>query len=82
MKIYYHGTSKENSESILEEGFRKGSWFAMHLEDAFFYGGPYIFEVEMDIDKEELTYDWQFWVSIPISPERIRRHYHLILEES
>ena len=43
--IWYHGTTKENSESILREGFRLSTYFARGLDSALCYGGPYVFGV-------------------------------------
>ena len=47
-KIYFHGTNRKNAKSILKNGFRKGTFFADHLEDALCYGGRNIFEVAID----------------------------------
>lgn len=54
-QIWYHGTNKNNAKSILKTGFREGTWFAKHLEDAIGYGGEYVFEVDMEVNNE----DWQ-----------------------
>jgi len=56
--ICYHGTSKENSESIMKTGFKKWTYFAKHLEDSLGYGGEYVFEVQFD--SEKLKEGWQF----------------------
>jgi surface antigen len=37
--LWYHGTSLENLISIMTTGFRAGTWFARHMEDAFTFGG-------------------------------------------
>ena len=54
----YHGTKKGNIEGILKNGFKKGAYFALHLEDAREYGGNYIFRVGFNSDLS--IYDWQF----------------------
>ncbi len=43
--ICYHGTNWRSAQAILREGFKPGTYFAFHLEDAVGYGGPYVFEV-------------------------------------
>ena len=45
LRICYHGTNQEAGEAIQKEGFRVGTYFAAHLEDALTFGGPYVFEV-------------------------------------
>lgn len=68
MKRYsYHGTTKQNAEKILKTGFKKNTWFALHLEDALEFGGEYVFRVRFD--NEVSQYYWQFKIieKIPIS---------------
>jgi len=67
--ICYHGTSKENAESILKTGFKQWTYFAKHLEDSLGYGGEYVFEVQFE--KESLRDNWQFINHEVISPNRI-----------
>ena len=68
MKIAcYHGTNTKAAQSILKLGFYSYTWFAAHLEDAFCYGGPHIFEVVFDDPPET----WQFQPFIVIPKERI-----------
>ncbi len=43
--IVYHGTKVVEARKILKEGFKEGTYFAKHLEDAIGYGGNYVFEV-------------------------------------
>lgn len=43
--IVYHGTDQQAAARIAKEGFRPGTYFARHLEDATGFGGEYIFEV-------------------------------------
>ena len=69
-KMYcYHGTKKSNIEGILKNGFKKGTYFSLHLEDAREYGGNYIFRVGFNSDLS--IYDWQFRVDKRIPPSRI-----------
>ena len=77
MVLYcYHGTNGENSKSILKDGFREGTYFAYHLEDALTFGGQYVFLVEFDETKFNNTDDendrWQFWIINPIAPDKIK----------
>lgn len=50
-RIVYHGTNQVNARKILNEGFKKGTYFAVHLEDAIGYGGLYVFEVAYPLIK-------------------------------
>jgi hypothetical protein len=64
--VWYHGTTKENAENILKEGFRAGTYFGQHMEDALHFGGDIVFEVWFSKPPSE---DWQ-WVcpeAVPIS---------------
>jgi len=45
LHILYHGTSKENADKILKEGFNKYTYFAKNLNDALMMGGEYVFGV-------------------------------------
>ncbi len=70
--IVYHGTSMANSRRISKEGFKIGTYFAKHLEDAIGYGGLYIFEVAYPthlIPKQ----NWQYITSEDVLPEFIIR---------
>ena len=69
-KIWYHGTNKENSELILKNGFKKGTYFANHLEDAIGFGGKYVFEVALLMDKKNY---WEWITPIIISKNKIIR---------
>lgn len=71
LAIVYHGTDAEAAKSIQREGFRPDSWFARHLEDAIYYGGPYVFEVAL-VD-ELMPDNWQFHVDRRVSPNAIVR---------
>ena len=58
MKRYsYHGTTKENAKKIMDIGFKKNTWFALHLEDALEFGGEYVFRVLFTDIVSQL---WQF----------------------
>jgi len=50
MPLWFHGTIEENVESILREGFRIGTYFGRHLEDAIHMGGEWVFEVFFEKD--------------------------------
>lgn len=61
MRICWHGTNKEAAMAILEEGFNPDSWFALHLEDALEFGGPWVFEVMFDDPPDGWEqFEWQF----------------------
>ena len=70
MKICFHGTNKRNAERILKQGFKAGTWFADHLEDALEYGGKHIFQVAVEWYWKR-TYNWQILSANHISKERI-----------
>ena len=72
--ICYHGTNKKNADLILKQGFRDGTFFARHLEDALGYGGKWIFEVWFC--EENLPKGWQF-TSNETPPDRIIAVYKL-----
>lgn len=54
---------------ILREGFKKGTYFAVHLEDALGYGGLYIFEVAYPA--QQMPDNWQFVTDTGVPPESI-----------
>ncbi len=51
----------------MEGGFKKNTWFALHLEDALEFGGEYVFRVGFNDLVSQ--YYWQFKTieKIPIS---------------
>jgi len=73
MIIYYHGTNKKNADKILKTGFKEGTWFADHLEDALYHGGNHIFWVAVEW-RGKRTYTWQICSSNKISKKRIVRY--------
>lgn len=68
MRICYHGTTKDNADKILNEGFQADSWFAASLQDALSYGGLYVFQVVFDFDEAP---SWQFHCLEPVPADRI-----------
>ena len=67
----YHGTNtKKNQQLIIKNGFKDGTYFARHMEDALEYGGEYIFTVYFD--EYEINGGWQFTVDA-LGPEVISR---------
>lgn len=68
MAVWFHGTTQENAEKILQEGFQPGTYFGKHLEDAVHFGGGYVFEVYF---KEAPTKNWQWRCSEVIPPSAI-----------
>ena len=67
-QIHWHGTWKEQADAILREGFAPNTHFAMHMEDALAFGGPFVFEVWFDFK----SVDWQFVSDSVIPPDRIK----------
>lgn len=71
MQIVYHGTNKANAQSIVKNGFRPGTYFGIHQEDALGYGGNYLFEVAIESDKIPKGVDWEFCNDELIKPSKI-----------
>jgi hypothetical protein len=57
-KIYFHGTGRENVEAIQRDGFKEGTYFARHMEDAAKFGGPCVFAVDVHFERPSLD-GWQ-----------------------
>jgi len=72
--ICYHGTDEKNVSNILYKGFKKGTYFARHLENAIHMGGPHVFGVAFDATA--LPPHWQFTARSTITPGRIV-HYRI-----
>ena len=84
MIICFHGTNKRTVKRILREGFRKGTYFARHLEDALEFGGPFVFSVRFEEDGFVGTNWngwWQFHTAEKISVAKIWKvvEYHQLL---
>ena len=83
--ICFHGTNESAARKIYAHGFKGGTYFALHLEQALLFGGAYIFRVQFDkkrfnnVENQGSEW-WQFWVKEEISPEKILRldHYSAI----
>jgi len=70
--ICYHGTNWRSARQILRDGFSPGTYFALHLEDAVGYGGPYVFEVDFPASVERPGWQgWQFTTREAIPSEHI-----------
>lgn len=67
--LWHHGTSKRNAASILKAGFREGTYFAAHLEDAIAYGGKHVLTVAMSCTPGPAHRDnpWQVCLSKALS---------------
>ena len=72
--ICYHGTKARNVPGIVRDGFRKGAYFAAHLENAIHMGGRHVFGVVFN--KAELgdPPPWQFIICEVIPPDLIVHH--------
>lgn len=53
--IWFHGTSAQAAEEILRTGFRDGTYFAAHLEDALAFGGDFVFLVVLPFSPDDLV---------------------------
>ena len=81
--VCYHGTSKENAESILREGFMAGSYFAYRVEDSLKFGGLYLFAVGFSADPALWHGEpngFQFHLRQAIGPEEILWHTSIVQE--
>lgn len=74
LQICYHGTpTKIIAKKIMKEGFKIGTFFAKHLEDAIGFGGVHIFQIEFESAKLPKGC-WQFISSDVIPPSKIVEH--------
>ncbi len=75
MIICYHGTDRATAEQISLTGFRKGTYFARHLEDALGFGGGYVFYVRFEEDRFNNSNMepnwWQFHLAEHVPPWKI-----------
>ena len=73
MKVWYHGTSEDAAQRILQEGFKPGTYFARNLADSLHMGGTVLFEVVFDEDPTD------YWEVITgyIPPDRILMAYRV-----
>ncbi len=58
MSVYYHGTTKENAETIQKQGFKKGTYFTWDLHSALVMGGMYVFGLFDDKSPEKSYWEW------------------------
>ena len=68
-RLWYHGTSRENADKILVEGFREGTYFAQNVDDALCMGGAYVFAVSFS--SSQTSSCWQWGTPSAIPSERI-----------
>jgi len=54
----------------MKDGFRPGTYFGEHLEDAVWYGGGFVFEVAFPADWTSEA-GWQMTVPDRVPPSRI-----------
>jgi hypothetical protein len=93
MREFYHGTNPTAAVIISHKGFRIGTWFAVHMEDAICCGGPIVFTVLLDerrinqlahperyLEDEDGEF-WQFHTRVPIMPGAIVKIQHLYFSE-
>lgn len=75
-KIWFHGTHYALAAKIEREGFKPGTWFARHMEDAVAFGGNCIFWVRVTFDKTPLK--WQVHCVNRIPASSIERRMDLV----
>lgn len=74
--IWYHGTrSKRRVSSISRTGFRIGTYFARHMEDAVHFGGKYVFRVEVHFHNAR---GWQVSCANPIPASAITGYFEVV----
>ena len=76
MRIWFHGTTAGNADQIRTVGFRPGTFFAQHLEDAIEFGGSHVFEVAFPADVASRD-GWQIREDRPVSSDRIVAYYRI-----
>jgi len=76
--ICWHGTTEANANRILRRGFKEGTFFAMHVEDAFTFWGNHVFGVAFPHDELAKRVAvvgpdaaWQFVTNDHIPPHQI-----------
>lgn len=79
MGIWYHGTTKQNAQSILKNGFKKHTYFTWDLAAALTMGGDYVFAVFFP-GKDTSTY-WEIITTRKILPSKILHCYKFKSEE-
>ena len=70
--VWFHGTSPENADLIEKSGFREGTWFSAHMEDAIEFGGPCVFWVKVTFERESLD-GWQICCANALPPNSIQK---------
>ena len=75
-RIWYHGTTTNNYWRIKQDGgFREGTWFSRHMEDAQQMGGSVVLKVNVLFDVYES--EWQVCASNSIPFSRIIAVYRV-----
>ena len=59
-RVYYHGTSPENAESIKKTGLREGSYLASHPGTSETYGS-HVFKVTIPAHHEFAASQDEYW---------------------
>jgi hypothetical protein len=67
--IVFHGAKDEQAASdIWRYGFKEGTYFARHLEDALEFGGEWVFAVALE---DPVPDHWQIHTNIVIPREQV-----------
>lgn len=74
----FHGTDRDNALSIIQTGFKKGTYFTPYLDSALVLGGEYVFAVWLEGEKiDDYGEDrWQFTIQEDWLPDRIESLVH------
>jgi hypothetical protein len=68
----YHGTTKEATLSILQNGFRPNSYFTIYMDSALVMGGLYLFKIWFHKNEHpNRGKNWQYVSPIAVPKERI-----------
>lgn len=78
--VWFHGTSLENASAIEKDGFKPGTWFSRHMEDALEFGGPCVFWVRVTFDKTPLRWQVCCENALPVSAIERKVCFELALE--
>jgi len=79
-KKFYHGTDKRTAGIIMKNGFKRGTFFSTHLEDAVGYGGKYVFEVSIKLPYDHLYWEYVSNKKIPARQIMKLSRYHSVEE--
>lgn len=74
--IWFHGTDWRSALKIQRDGFRAGTWFARHMEDAVEFGGDCVFWVKVRFSRAPMK--WQACSSNQIPASAIWKRMDIV----